>query len=79
MQAAANAQQVTGAAVQFHPGKNQESPFEIMRVFQEEGGRADKAILCHTESEFEVESDFSVLVKSISNIVFKEPLTRWII
>ena len=77
MQAAANSQQVTGAAVQFHPGKNQESPFEIMRVFQEEGGRADKAILCHTESEFEVESDsFKILVKSIPDAVSQEPLTR---
>lgn len=54
VQAAANAQQVTGAAVQFHPGKNQESPFEVMRVFQEAGGRADKSILCHTESELAI-------------------------
>ena len=79
MQAAANAQQVSGAAVQFHPGKNQESPFKIMRVFQEEGGRADKAILCHTESEFKVEFDSSILANSIFNAVFQEPLTRWIV
>ena len=51
VQAAAFAQQETGAAVQFHPGKNEKSPFEIFRLFQEAGGKASKAILCHTESK----------------------------
>ena len=53
VQAAAFAQQETGAAVQFHPGKNEKSPFEIFRLFQEAGGKANKAILCHTESKEE--------------------------
>jgi len=48
IEAAAETQQTTGAAVGFHPGRTQDSPFDIMRVFLEAGGRPDKAILCHT-------------------------------
>ena len=51
IEAAAATQMVTGAAVGFHPGRSGDSPFDIMRVFLEAGGRPDKAILCHTERE----------------------------
>ena len=51
IQASAWTQQATGAAVGFHPGRSKESAFEIMRVYLEAGGKADRAILCHSESE----------------------------
>lgn len=35
--------------VSFHPGRNSEAPFEIMRLYQEAGGDAQKAILSHLD------------------------------
>ena len=52
VQAAAWSQQATGAVVGFHPGRSKESANEIMRIFQESGGKAQRAILCHAESKF---------------------------
>ena len=45
-------QQATGAPVSFHPGRDPQSPFEIMRIFTEAGGNAKKAIMGHLESIF---------------------------
>ena len=45
-------QQATGAPVSFHPGRDPQSPFEIMRIFTEAGGNAKKAIMGHLESKF---------------------------
>ena len=42
-------QQATGAPVSFHPGRDPQSPFEIMRIFTEAGGNAKKAIMGHLE------------------------------
>ena len=53
IQAAAAAQNVVGAPVSFHPGRNPDSPFDIMRVFLEAGGKADRMILSHTERKYE--------------------------
>ena len=50
VQAAAMGQQATGAPVSFHPGRDPQSPFEIMRIFTEAGGNAKKAIMGHLES-----------------------------
>ena len=50
VQAAAMGQQATGAPVSFHPGRDPQSPFEIMRIFTEAGGYAKKAIMSHLES-----------------------------
>jgi len=49
IQAAAAAQAATGAPVSFHPGRSSDSPFEIMRIFLEAGGKAERMILSHTE------------------------------
>ena len=50
--AAAMAQESTGAPVGFHPGRDSESPFEIMRIFTEAGGNAKKAVVGHLESNY---------------------------
>jgi len=50
IQAAAAAQEATGAPVSFHPGRSVESPFDIMRIFLEAGGNAKRMILSHTDS-----------------------------
>jgi len=47
--ASANAQDSTGAPVSFHPGRDPESPFEIMRIFSEAGGNPKRAICSHLE------------------------------
>ena len=54
--ASANAQDSTGAPVSFHPGRDPESPFEIMRIFSEAGGNPKRAICSHLESKFSVKS-----------------------
>lgn len=51
IRAAAAAQLAVGAPVSFHPGRNPDSAFDIMRVFLEAGGKADRMILSHTESK----------------------------
>lgn len=38
--------------VSFHPGRNSAAPFEIMRLYQEAGGNASKAILSHLDRTF---------------------------
>ena len=50
IQASAAVQQMENSAVSFHPGRNPESAFEIMRIFLEAGGKADRTIMSHLES-----------------------------
>ena len=52
IQASAHGQEATGAPVSFHPGRDPESPYEIMRIFTEAGGNGKKAIMGHLESIF---------------------------
>ena len=49
--ASAMAQEATGAPVSFHPGRDPEAPFEIMRIFAEAGGNTKKSICSHLESK----------------------------
>lgn len=49
IQAAAEAQQVTGAPVNFHPGRHEAAPAEVIRVFQEAGGDASRAVMSHLD------------------------------
>lgn len=49
VQATAAAQQVTGAAVSFHPAAHEKSPFDMMRIFLEAGGKKEKTVMCHLE------------------------------
>ncbi|KAK2701375.1 hypothetical protein QYM36_019968 [Artemia franciscana] len=38
-----------GCPVSFHPGRNPESPFEIIRIFQEAGGDVSKVAMSHLD------------------------------
>ncbi len=49
--ASAAVQEMTGCPVSFHPGRDPESPFEIVRIFLESGGKAKNAIMSHLESK----------------------------
>ena len=51
IRASAETQQEMGGfvPVSFHPGRNSKSPFEIIRIFSEAGGRVDRAIMSHME------------------------------
>ena len=50
--ASAMAQEATGAPVSFHPGRDPDAPFEIMRIFAEAGGNTKKSICSHLESMY---------------------------
>lgn len=52
IQASAAVQQQLGCCVSFHPGRNPQSPDEIIRVFTEAGGKTDNVIMGHLESGF---------------------------
>ncbi|ESP05143.1 hypothetical protein LOTGIDRAFT_103064, partial [Lottia gigantea] len=56
VQASAIMQQELGAPVIFHPGRNQEAPFETLQVFLEAGGKTDKAVMSHLDRTFLDES-----------------------
>ncbi|XP_050402943.1 phosphotriesterase-related protein isoform X2 [Patella vulgata] len=49
IRAAAISQQDHGAPVIFHPGRNQEAPFEILRIFTEAGGKAEHSVMSHLD------------------------------
>ena len=52
IQATAEVQQQLKCPVSFHPGRNTAAPSEIMRIYQEAGGDARKAILSHLDRTF---------------------------
>jgi predicted metal-dependent phosphotriesterase family hydrolase len=49
--ACATVQEELNCCVSFHPGRHYDSPAEVMRIFQEAGGKAEKTIMSHLESE----------------------------
>lgn len=49
IQATGEVQQQLKCPVSFHPGRNAAAPSEIMRIYQEAGGDARKAILSHLD------------------------------
>lgn len=49
IQATGEVQQQLKCPVSFHPGRNAAAPSEIMRIYQEAGGDAKKAILSHLD------------------------------
>ena len=50
LSAAAQVQQDTKCPVSIHPGRDAASPSEVLRVFQEAGGDAQRVALCHLDS-----------------------------
>lgn len=49
LQAAAKAQQHTGAAILIHPGRNEKSPFEILDILSKSGADVSRVIMGHIE------------------------------
>jgi len=47
--AAAQVQEKVKCPVSIHPGRNPESPGQVLRIFQESGGNAGKLSLCHLD------------------------------
>lgn len=45
-------QEQLGCGVSFHPHRDKAAPFEVMRLYLEAGGRANKAVMSHIDSEF---------------------------
>lgn len=50
IQATALIQQETKKPVTFHPGRNSQAPFEIMRIFMEAGGNPENVVMSHLDS-----------------------------
>lgn len=50
--ASAAIQQETGCPVIMHPGRNKDSPEEIIRIFQEAGGKVGKTVMSHLDRTF---------------------------
>ncbi|XP_013097545.1 phosphotriesterase-related protein [Stomoxys calcitrans] len=42
-------QEVLGCGVSFHPGRDAEAPFEIVRLYLEAGGKASKCVMSHLD------------------------------
>uniref|UniRef100_A0A803VL75 N-acetyltaurine hydrolase n=1 Tax=Ficedula albicollis TaxID=59894 RepID=A0A803VL75_FICAL len=49
LQATAQAQAQLGCPVIIHPGRNSESPFQILRILQEAGADASKTVMSHLD------------------------------
>ncbi|XP_060062613.1 phosphotriesterase-related protein-like [Ylistrum balloti] len=49
VQASGEVQQSLGCPVIFHPGRDPDAPFELVRIYQEAGGRVDKLIMSHLD------------------------------
>ncbi|XP_066995883.2 phosphotriesterase-related protein [Anabrus simplex] len=49
IKAVAEVQSQLNCPVSFHPGRNPQAPFEIMRLFQEAGGKASKTVMSHLD------------------------------
>ncbi len=57
VQAAAAAQQETGAAISLHPGRNREAPFQLVRLLKESGADLSRVIFCHTDARLRSADD----------------------
>ena len=52
LRAAGMAQRETGLAIQIHPGRDPESPYEALALVGEGGGRPDRTIVAHVERTY---------------------------
>ena len=52
LQAAAGAQQDTGAAINVHPGRHADAPFEIVKIIAEAGGDPTRLVMSHIDRTF---------------------------
>ncbi|XP_038223492.1 phosphotriesterase-related protein [Zerene cesonia] len=64
IKAAGEVQAQIGCGVSFHPHREPEAPFEIIRLYAEAGGKVDKTVMSHLDRtllDFEKLSEFSEL------------------
>ena len=57
LQAAAHAQQETGASINVHPGRHRDAPFEIVDVISEAGGDVSRLVMSHIDRTFFTNDD----------------------
>jgi phosphotriesterase-related protein len=50
LRAAARAQQITGACLTAHPGRNVKAPFEVVEILGEAGADINRVIMCHIDA-----------------------------
>lgn len=50
LRAAARAQQITGACLSVHPGRNTKAPFEVVEILAEAGADLSRVIMCHIDA-----------------------------
>lgn len=49
VRATAETQEALGCGVSFHPDRNPEAPFEIIRLYLEAGGSIEKCVMSHLD------------------------------
>ena len=50
LRAAARAQQMTGACLSVHPGRNNKAPFEVVEILAKAGADLSRVIMCHIDA-----------------------------
>ncbi|XP_012284911.1 phosphotriesterase-related protein [Orussus abietinus] len=63
IRAAGELQAQLNCPVSFHPGRNSAAPFEILRIYMEAGGAANKAIMSHLDRTLLREGDLLEFAK----------------
>lgn len=64
LHAAAYAQKLTGAPLTIHPGRNDRSPFEIIKVIEKIGVDLTRVVICHIERTVRDLNDIIELAKT---------------
>jgi phosphotriesterase-related protein len=64
LRAAALAQQETGAALLVHPGRDPQSPFDILDFLDDEGVNLERIVMCHLDRTFRSLADVLKLAAS---------------
>ncbi|MDP7742722.1 MAG: hypothetical protein QGF67_14870 [Lentisphaeria bacterium] len=63
LRASARAQRLTGAPLMIHPGRNEQSPREIVEVLRDAGADVRRTILCHVARTIFEDHDFTELAE----------------
>jgi phosphotriesterase-related protein len=64
LRAAAHAQQITGALMTVHPGRNAKAPFEIIEILGEAGADLHRVIMCHIDARIREHGERCKLLKT---------------
>lgn len=57
LRASVRAQRATGAPLSIHPGFNAQSPWDAVRIVEQEGGDLERTIMCHVEQRLRFHAD----------------------